>query len=117
MATLSDLFQARYSSQMVLNLTNPDDPDAVAVDTDRLDAAIADVKADFERLAWVTLDETNVDADHIPLACTGIYLRLLERTGAAPEGYAEMLASYNSQLFKLAQISARSRMVDRYTAT
>ena len=47
MAALDAEVRARYSTQCLVNLTQPDDASATTEDTDRMDAAVADTKADF----------------------------------------------------------------------
>lgn len=77
MSVLSDAVQARYSVEKMVQLTNPDVPNATTVDTTRLLAACDDVIADFDLVANTTFDDT--DSRHVKVAIEGVILTLQMR--------------------------------------
>lgn len=77
MADLATEVQARYSAEKLIQLTNPDLPNANAIDTTRLANAVADVIADFDIIANTTFNQT--DSRHIAVGCEGVILKLQMR--------------------------------------
>lgn len=77
MADLATEVQARYSAEKMIQLTNPDLPNASSVDTTRLANAVADVIADFDIIANTTFSAT--DTRHIAVGCEGVILKLQMR--------------------------------------
>lgn len=65
---------ARFSSERLINLSNPDDPTASAIDTDRLQAAADDAEAMFETVTGVDYDDD--DVMHVAYAVAGVDLLL-----------------------------------------
>lgn len=57
--SLSTRVQARYSSQYLVNITNPQSESGITIDTTKFDAAITDVEAQFEIYAGTEYDDTN----------------------------------------------------------
>ncbi|HLG42485.1 MAG TPA: hypothetical protein VI643_03890 [Planctomycetota bacterium] len=56
---LTDRVTARVSTDRLVKLTNPQEPDGTTVDTTRLGLAATDVQAAFKRYAKVEYDDTN----------------------------------------------------------
>lgn len=79
MATLSDLVTARWSTDKLTRLTNPDDSSASTVSTARLAAACADAAVEFEAVAGIVLDPDN--AYHVPAAVDAVLFVLLKNGG------------------------------------
>lgn len=79
MTVLSDAWQARVSPRLAIQLTNPDAPAANSVNTTRLLAADADVKAEFLTRTGQAFDETN--AQFVLVGVKGITLKLHEYRG------------------------------------
>lgn len=64
----------RVSNARLVQLTNPDNPQATTVDTTRLAAAATDVQADLLRETGQTYDDT--DARHVSMCVLGVICRL-----------------------------------------
>lgn len=77
MAALDVEVQARYSNEKMVQLTNPDVPNAQVVDTARLANAIRDVISDFNVHANTVFDQTN--DDHVATGCEGVIIKLQMR--------------------------------------
>lgn len=77
MADLATEVQNRYSGEKLIQLTNPDVPNASAIDTTRLANAVADVIADFDIIANTSFNQT--DTRHIAVGCEGVILKLQMR--------------------------------------
>ncbi len=71
----------RYSTQYIVELTNPGDRNATTFDGTRLQFAVDDVEALFQVYAGVVYDETN--ARHLAIAVEGVIAFLIRRTGQA----------------------------------
>ena len=78
---LSDEVQSRYSSQLLINASNPQLSTATSIDTARLTLACTDVQAAFEVMCGVAYD--NTVATHVAYAVEGVFQRLLVLTGQA----------------------------------
>jgi hypothetical protein len=104
--TLSTEVQARYPSQLLVNITNPMETTATTVNTTTLNAAATDVEADFEIVAGVEYDGT--DARHVAVAVEGVIAKLLRRTGTSQ--YEEREKDYNFRLRDLAKVTGRDRI-------
>lgn len=104
--TLRTKVVARYSAQRLLNLTNPDNPGATTLDSDRLDAACDDATADFATHAMLAFDETV--PQHVSVAVRRVVALLLDRqmNGANDEMEASQKALEN-----LAGVTSRKRIV------
>lgn len=79
MATLSSLVTARWSTDKLARLTNPDDASATTTDATRLATACADAAVEFEAVAGVVLDPDN--AYHVPAAVDAVLYVLLKNGG------------------------------------
>ena len=71
---LLDEVQSRYSTEILKQLTNPDDTSATSINTTILGVAAADTVAAFERLALATYDNDN--AVHIEVCAQGVVAKL-----------------------------------------
>ncbi len=104
MALLTDV-PNRYATQNLVELTNPQDRNAIAIST-RLDRAVDDVEGMFPIYAGVAFDEN--DANHVAIGSEGVVALLIRRTGQAI-GEARM-AQFLSALRALGQIEGRNRV-------
>ena len=109
MAALDAEVRARYSTQYLVNLTQPDDASATSEDTDRMDAAVADTKADFA--VEVGLEYEAANTAHIVIGVEGVIVHLLERTGRGEKTTRERYDRYIERLRSL-----RSRILPGTTS-
>lgn len=80
-----------------------------------IDESTDDVDRDFEIYAWQTFDPT--DSTHMQIAIDGLYLHILSRHGSGTD-QAKAFDAYHKELFKLSQITPRTRTIAKidYTA-
>lgn len=105
---LTDEVQNRYSSQLLINVTRPQNSNATTIDTDRLNEAIQDVTGDFEMMG-IDLDQAITDDDkrHIRVAVAGVYALLLQWSG---RGGGDEMEAYNQKLNLLRESTSRDRI-------
>ena len=101
MAALDAEVRARYSTQYLVNLTQPDDASATTEDTDRMDAAVADTKADFIVEVGLEYQGAAGDTTHIVIGVEGVIVHLLERTGRGEKTTRERYDRYIERLRSL----------------
>lgn len=99
MAALDAEVRSRYSTQYLVNLTQPDDASATTEDTDRMDAAVADTQADFA--VEVGLEYEAANTAHIVIGVEGVIVHLLERTGRGEKTTRERYDRYIERLRSL----------------
>lgn len=104
---LEDDVEDRYSAQILIEASNPQDESTNTLDATRLAKASRDVEAYFKILVGVVYDST-VDT-HVAVAVEGVLLRLHVMTGRASVDEWETFK--NTTLLQLAQITGRDRMV------
>ena len=92
MAALDAEVRSRYSTQYLVNLTQPDDASATTEDTDRMDAAVADTKADFA--VEVGLEYEAANTAHIVIGVEGVIVHLLDRAGRGEKTTRERYDRY-----------------------
>jgi len=109
MAALDAEVRARYSTQYLVNLTQPDDASATTEDTDRMDAAVTDTQADFA--VEVGLEYEAANTAHIVIGVEGVIVHLLERTGRGEKTTRERYDRYIERLRSL-----RSRILPGTTS-
>lgn len=85
MSTLADAVEARYSSEVLRQLTNPYDPSASGIDDTKLEAAASAVAGWFPIYAQAELDVT--DPVHLDVAVDGVIM-LLQKWGGTATGVA-----------------------------
>lgn len=101
---LTDEVQARYSSQVLINASNPQNSGQTALDSTRLSYASTDVQAEFSKMGMTF---TLTDAKHVATAVPGVYARLLVLTGQG--GMSEWRA-FIKDLIHLSKTDARDRI-------
>jgi hypothetical protein len=74
---LIDEVKKRVSAQRLIELTNPDEPNAATINDTILGYAINDTKAAFKTFVGVTCDDN--DATHIAYAVDGVVIFLMTR--------------------------------------
>ena len=99
MAALDAEVRERYSTQYLVNLTQPDDASATTEDTDRMDAAVADTQADFA--VEVGLEYEAANTAHIVIGVEGVIAVFLERTGRGEKTTRERYDRYIERLRSL----------------
>ena len=99
MAALDAEVRERYSTQYLVNLTQPDDASATTEDTARMDAAVADTQADFA--VEVGLEYEAANTAHIVIGVEGVIVHLLERTGRGEKTTRERYDRYIERLRSL----------------
>lgn len=103
---LTDEVQGRYSSQLLINVTNPQLASATTIDTTRLNYAITDVQAAFTKRG-ITYD--NTVATHVVTAVPGVFARLVLMAGQ--DGGFELWKSFLEDLKLLAEVTSRDRIL------
>lgn len=106
--SLSSNVQSRYSSQILINASNPQNSTATSVDTGRLNAAISDVEGEFLKRG-ITYDDD--DSRHVATAVPGVFARLLVLTG---QGGREEWSEFKDDVKFLAETTVRDR-IEPYT--
>jgi len=92
MTLLAD-YQARYSTQVRVNASNPQSSAATTVDSTRETNAAADAQADFEAICGVTYSSSNTI--HVSAGVPLVFHKLLVYTAQADQ------AQYDAQLKRL----------------
>lgn len=107
MATLNAEVKARFSTQHIVNLTNPQKVSGNTIDEGRLDKAIADVQAMIEIYAGVAYVETN--ALHVGTAVFAVqqFLRVYNGQLDAEETREKIVAAFKA----LGLVTGRNRML------
>lgn len=111
---LADEVTSRLSAQLVLNLTNPDNPKASTNDTTRLAKAAADAEADFKTFASVEFDVS--DDRHVAIGIQGV-VAYLKMWGAGGANARTELESFRTALGSLAKVTSRKRITPTTTST
>lgn len=103
--SLSSNVQSRYSSQILINASNPENSTSTTLDTARLNAAIADVEGEFLKRG-ITYDDD--DKRHVSTAVPGVFARLLLMTG---KGGREDWNEFKEDVKFLAETTSRDRVL------
>ncbi len=102
--------QNRYSTTLLIALTNPDDPDVTTLDTGatgKLQLAADDVAQVFEALTATGYDAT--EAMHTSVGVEGVVALLRRRTGKYPDAESEW-DDFLSALRRVAEVTGRNRV-------
>jgi len=102
---LTDEVQGRYSTQLLVNASNPQNSGATTIDTTRLSYACTDVTAEFTKRG-ITYD--NTVATHVATAVPGVYARLLVMTGQSGD---ELWQRFMDDLQLLSETTSRDRIM------
>lgn len=103
---LSTHVQNRYSTQYLVELTNPQDRNATEINVTLLNNAFTDISSLFEVHAGVTYDDS--DPRHIATAVEGIIALLMLRTGQTAA--AGRMGAWLDSVRALGEITGRNRV-------
>ena len=103
-ATLATALANRYSSQILIEITNPQNTAATTVDTTRRDNAINDCDA-YLQMNGITLDTANIM--HTAVIIEGAFTRLQVVAGNFPVGAWD---DWKRTLLDLRQVGPRNRI-------
>jgi hypothetical protein len=103
--SLDSEVKARWSSQILINASNPQDSDATSIDQSRLDEANNDVVAAFKIYCGTTYD-TTLDTHNL-VATHGVLVRLLVITGQTD---LHRWDEWKQELRELALVTGRDRI-------
>jgi len=99
---------ARYPGSRLIQLTNPGDQSAAAVDATVLGLAVTDVQADFEIIAGIEYD--NSEARHVSVAVWGVIAKLAGWSEAAGSTGVKLHEAWIERLEQLAKVTGRDRV-------
>lgn len=99
--------QARYSAQLLLSLTNPQDSTATVEGAARLALAATDVEAAFKVYAGAAYDDA--DPTHVSLAVEGVLVKLRVYLGQTKA--EEQYTAWTKRLDDLRKIGANDRIL------
>jgi len=110
MSTLTDAFEARFSTQRVLEWTQPDNPSATTKDATRLGYAGTDAEARFKVEVGVAFDAT--DARHLQACIPGVraFLLLYLDQDAGKKALDQWITDH---LKPLSKVTGRDRLAPR----
>jgi len=111
---LADEVTSRYPGSRLVQLTNPNDQDASAVDATILGLACTDVEADF--LTYTATAYDNSEAQHVAVAVEGVVAKLAQRTEASGEIADSQHEKYLDRLRALARVTGRDRIRPKTTS-
>jgi len=103
---LIDEFRDRYSTQLIVSASNPQNSSATSEDTTRTARAVTDVQSEFKKRG-ITYDN-DVDT-HVATAVPGVYARLLVMTGQP--GGDDAWKEFKDDLRFLAETTSRDRIM------
>jgi hypothetical protein len=104
---LSDRVIARYSTQFLANITNPQKSTGATYDNTKLQAACTDVQAEFTMIGLTYTDTTET---HVAVAVEGVIALLRKRNGAI-DGLQEWETWIGSRLERLRLVTSNDRIL------
>jgi hypothetical protein len=112
---IADEVTARYSTQFLAQLTNPDATDnPTTVDTTYLGKATTDAQSRFKKIVDKTYD--NTDADHVATIVETVVVVLMERAERWAGFIDKRREANDADLKALANITARDRIIPKSTS-
>lgn len=108
MTLLTD-YQARYSDELRMNASNPQNSGATTINTAREGYAANDAEGDFIAICGVDYDGTN--KIHVTAATPLVYYKLLVFTGQADGSWYDKQLERLSKWYRL--VLGRNRMVPK----
>lgn len=112
--TLPSNVTARVRTQLLIELTNPNDRAATSIDTAQLDLASTDVEADFRTFAGTTYDDT--DARHVSEAIVGVILKLQAYMGTTPKPFEDVTEWQERLHDRLRMVTGNNRIRPKSTS-
>lgn len=110
---LWDDVKARYPSPALIALTHPKDPTATSIDDTFGELAADDTEADLEIYCGVEYD--GLDARHKAVACQGVILKLMQRSGQFK--YTELEEKWEARLKALGKVTGNNRVIPATNST
>lgn len=99
---------ARYSTEKLRALTNPDDRTVTAIDATVGALAVADTEADFLTHAEVAFDSS--DERHVAAGVRGVIAHLMSYGAAHSEGAEAAMRRFHERLEKIRNTGPRGRI-------
>lgn len=115
MATLTSEFIARYSTQRVKELTNPDAQGETSYNATRLAKAATDAELEFETVVGVDLDTDN--GNHVRVACMVMETVLLEWGAGRTSEAKDARTRSDAALASIAKVLGRNRILPKSSST
>ena len=110
--SLSSNVESRYPLKYLIQLTNPQDKNAIASDATRMGLAVDDTISDMEIYAGLVYDDT--DNNHINVATDGVIIKLMLRTGQISRS-DDLHKDWIDHLFAFSKITSRDRILPRFS--
>lgn len=95
----------------MISLTNPDNPDAVAINDTVINTYITDIVSDFWIYVHINLNTDNIDPRMISTACLGLYCKIVQGMGTNSE--IKEFPQYYKNLQALYETMPREMMVNK----
>ena len=117
MTDLWDAVKARYGTEFLVNITNPQSPESTTVNDAKGEASVTDCKGDvrtycgIDYATWLAVgnDITAIDS----VLIDGVIAKLQIRTGAGGTASTENHNSYIDRLKAVARITGRDRVMPK----
>ena len=117
MTVIWDGVKARYGTEFLVNLTNPQSPESTTVNDTKGEAAVTDVHGDIRTYCGIDYatwsaagnDITAIDS----VAIDGVIAKLQIRTGAGGTSSTENHNNYIERLKAVAKITGRDRVMPK----
>lgn len=106
--SIESQFRTRYSTELVKQITNPQNSGATSEDTARTGLAASDVQGMFRIYVNEDYDETK--SQHVAVAVKALFGLLLVYTGQAGGQESSIYRQIEDDMRALAKIGARGRM-------
>jgi hypothetical protein len=117
MTVIWDAVKARFGDELLINLTNPQKPEATTIDDTRGEAAVTDVEGDLQTYCGINYNDwTAANEPTAPLnsvAVDGVVAKLTVRTGAGGISATDAHDKYIDRLKEVARITGRDRISPR----
>lgn len=117
MTVIWDAVKVRFGDELLINLTNPQKPEATTIDNTRGEAAVTDVTGDIQTycgidyVEWLTANNPAGPIDSV--AVDGVVAKLTIRTGAGGISATDAHDKYIDRLKEVARITGRDRISPR----
>lgn len=117
MSVIWDAVKARFGDELLINLTNPQKPQATTIDDTRGEAAVTDVEGDLQTYCGINYDDwaaaNEPTSPLISVAVDGVVAKLTIRTGGGGISATDAHDKYIDRLKEVARITGRDRISPR----
>ncbi len=117
MTVVWDAVKARFGTEFLVNLTNPQKPEATTIDDTRGEAAVTDAKGDVRTYCGVDYNTWagagNDTSALLSVMVDGVVAKLTIRTGAGGISATDAHEKYIDRLKEVARITGRDRISPR----